>query len=107
MNEEHFILPLAPPSYATVDVVQEFVNRFEKRKDTIRHSFEKRRAAHEKKHQTMLENLRNEEVEALAALHVSYVQWVATEPPEIETSSNSTSSSTNQPYSFLGLFRRS
>ena len=102
MNEEHFLLPSAPPSYhhqaQAVDVVQEFANRFEKRKDTIRTCFNKRRVALEKKHQMLLDDLNKEESNALAQLHTSYVQWVTVEPPDILSDTTQTQ---QKPFFFL------
>ena len=104
MNEEHFTLPSAPPSYhqaQAVDVVQEFANRFEKRKDTIRTCFNKRRVALEKKHQILLDDLNKEESNALAQLHTSYVQWVTVEPPDILPDTTQTQQQAQQKPFFL------
>ena len=82
MNDEHFLVPTAPPSYEAVDVVQEFARRFEKRKQTIHDTFEKRRLDLEKKHQSQLTSLLKEQSVAIAQLHATYVEWVNVEPPE-------------------------
>ncbi len=81
MIDEEYV-PTAPPSYQSVDVVQEFALRYEKRKETIHCAFEKKRNTLEKQYQTQLTQLEKEKSIALTQLHASYVDWINIEPAE-------------------------
>ncbi len=75
--------PTDPPSYETIDVVQEFTLRFEKRKETIHNTFDKKRVAIDTQHNLQLAQLEKERSKALVQLHTSYLEWINVEPPII------------------------
>ena len=95
MKSQDFVIPSAPPNYEAVDVVKEFSDRLENRKQAIRDFYGKQRGELEKQYQEHIRKLNKEEDAALAQLHLAYVQWVTVEPPDSNCNASSTHSNSN------------
>jgi 23S rRNA A1618 N6-methylase RlmF len=83
-HEYNFVLA-NPPNYESVDVVQEFSNRLQHRKNIIYEKFNKEKECLKKNYDFQLKELENDEKTEIAELQVLYLDWLKDEPIKTST----------------------
>jgi hypothetical protein len=78
-------LMIPRPEYESVDIVLEFSNRFQRRKELIYTAFNTRRKNLEAEYEKEMKRIDLEESQAISQLHLAYVGWINIEPPDIQT----------------------